>query len=455
MSLPTEITDVRTHIEEQRDRIFSDLSTLVAFNSVHAEPGCEDDYAAAAGWVGEALTEAGLDVTSHLTADGSTAIIGRREAQAGMPTVLLYSHYDIVPAGDPTRWTSDPFTLTERNGRWYGRGAADCKGNLVMHLAALRAVEATGGSGLGLIVLVEGSEERGGVGLETLLADDPELFRADAILIADSGNAAVGVPTLTTTLRGGAQLTVTVDTLESPLHSGQYGGAAPDAVAALVRLLDSLRDADGRTTIDGVDNGGTWEGEPYTKEDFRRDAGILEGVAIMGTDADQPADMVWARPAVTITGFTSTPVAEAVNAVPATAAAKLNLRVPPGMDTAEVVERLEQHLTSRAPWGAHVKVELGDVSNPFATDVSGPALTVLGECLAAAYDAGHTATVGSGGSIPLTLALKEQFPDAEIAVFGVEEPQSTIHSPDESVDPTEIIRIATAEAAFLQAWGGK
>ncbi|NLF90288.1 MAG: peptidase dimerization domain-containing protein, partial [Corynebacterium marinum] len=161
------------------------------------------------------------------------------------------------------------------------------------------------------------------------------------------------------------------------------------------------------------------------------------------------------RPAVTVTGFTSTPVAEAVNAVPATAAAQLNLRVPPGMDTVEVVEKLEKHLKSRAPWGAHVDVQIGDISNPFATDVGGPALTVLGDSLAAAYGADQTATVGSGGSIPLTLALQEQFPAAEIAVYGVEEPQSTIHSPDESVDPTEIICIAAAEAAFLQAWEGK
>ncbi|MCS5479686.1 dipeptidase [Corynebacterium sp. YIM 101645] len=449
----SDINRLHNHVAGQRDRIFADLAALVSFNSVHAEPGCEADNAAAAAWVEGALTELGLTVTTHPTVDGSTAVIGRQEPAEGMPTVLLYSHYDVVPAGDPARWTADPFTLTEREGRWYGRGAADCKGNLVMHLAALRAVEAAGGTGLGLIVLVEGSEERGGAGLEALLADDPELFCADAILIADSGNVAVGVPTLTTMLRGGAQLTVTVDTLRAPQHSGLFGGAAPDAVAALVRILDSLRDEHGRTVIDGVDCTGTWVGEPYDREEFRRDAGILDGVEIMGTDADAPADMVWARPAVTVTGFTSTPVAEAVNAVPATAAAQLNLRVPPGMDAADVAKRLEEHLKTHAPWGAHVTVETGDVNNPFATDTSGPALATLRDCLAAAYGTEHTTTVGSGGSIPLTLALREQFPDAEIALFGVEEPQTTIHSPDESVSPEEISRVATAEAAFLQVWG--
>ncbi|AGF73472.1 dipeptidase [Corynebacterium halotolerans] len=454
MSNPVNTDAVRSHVTTQRERIFSDLSALVAFNSVHAQPGLEDQTEGAAEWVRHALTEAGLEVEAIETVDGSTALIGRREAAEGMPTVLLYSHYDVVPAGNPAEWISDPFTLTERDGRWYGRGAADCKGNLVMHLAALRAVEAAGGTGLGLTVVIEGSEERGGEGLDALLAERPELFAADAILIADTGNAAVGTPTLTTTLRGGAQLTVTVDTLRNPVHSGMFGGAAPDAVAALVRALDSLRDEHGRTVIDGVDTTTRWDGEPYDAETFRADAGVLDGVRLMGDTDDAPADFVWARPSVTVTGFTSTPVDEAVNAVPATASARLNLRVAPGMDAADTAEKLASHLRNHVPWGARVDVGIADVNDPFRTDLSGPALAHLRGCLAAAYGAEDTATVGSGGSIPLTLALQNAYPDAEIALFGVEEPQSTIHSPNESVDPTEIENIAVAEAMFLLGYRG-
>lgn len=449
----TDVTHLRTHILGQREQIFADLSALCSFDSVHNEPGHEQDTAAAAEWTRQALIDAGLTVTTHLTADGSTAVIGRQEPSEGMPTVLLYSHYDIVPAGDPAKWTSDPFTLTERDGRWYARGAADCKGNLAMHLAALRAVTAAGGTRLGLIVLVEGSEERGGEGLDHLLRTQPELFRADAIMIADTGNAAVGTPTLTTSLRGGAQVTVTVDTLRAPLHSGGFGGAAPDAVAALVRLLDTLRDDAGRTVIDGVDTHTKWQGEPYEADAFRADAGILDGVDIMGTRDDAPADMVWARPAITITGFTSTPVAEAVNAVPATAQAKLNLRVPPGMNANDIVAKLDAHLHAHVPWGAHLTVDIDDINQPFSTDTAGPALGLLRSCLARAYDTDKAATIGTGGSIPLTLALQETFPDAEIALYGVEEPLTTIHSPDESVDPTEIEHIALAEATFLMEFG--
>lgn len=453
---PARAADIRDHIAAQRDQIFRELSEILAFDSVHAEPGHEADNAGAARWVHRALRELGLSVRAIDTVDGSTTLLGASPEISGAPTVLLYSHYDVVPAGDPEKWLSDPFTLTEREGRWYGRGAADCKGNLVMHLAALRAVAAhsgTEGPGVNIRVLVEGSEERGGEGLDQLIQQRPELFGADAILIADTGNAAVGVPTLTTTLRGGAQLTVTVDTLRTPVHSGMFGGAAPDATAALIRLLDTLRDDQGRTVIDGVDTSARWEGEPYDAETFRADAGVLDGVSLMGDETDSPADFVWARPAVTVTGFTSTPVATAVNAVPATASAKLNLRVAPGMSAADAAAKLAAHLETHVPWGARVNVAVDDVNEAFRSDTSGPALSLLNAALARAYDAERTGTVGSGGSIPLCTALQSAHPDAEIALFGVEEPKSTIHSPNESVDPSEIIHIAAAEALFLLSYG--
>ncbi|WJZ03715.1 putative succinyl-diaminopimelate desuccinylase [Corynebacterium freiburgense] len=446
MSLKIDVAAVRAAVEKQREQIQQDLTELVSFNSVSNELACESEHAAAAQWVVTALEKLGLDVEKHETSDSAPTIIGNRP---GKQTVLLYSHYDVVPAGDPNTWDSDPFTLTERNGRWYGRGTADCKGNLVMHLAALRAIAELGGTELGIRVVIEGSEERGGEGLEELIATRPELFAADIIFIADTGNVTLGVPTLTTTLRGGAQIDVRIDTLQAPVHSGGFGGAAPDATAALIRLLDTLKDEYGRTRIDGVDCTSVWEGEEYPVANFRADAGILEGVEIMGTDADHPADMVWARPAISITGFTSTPVAEAVNAVPATATARLNLRVPPGMNTADLVEALIAHLQKHVPWGAHIECTPFEMFDPFTARIDGPAVQALSEALSAAYNGKPTVTVGTGGSIPLCTTLTNAFPNAELALFGVEEPLTTIHSPNESVSPDEIIDIAVAEAIFL------
>ena len=437
----------------QRDRIFADLSTLVSFNSPHSTPELADQHEAACAWTVNALEERGLDVTRHATVDDADTIIATKAPANGAPTVLLYAHYDVVPANNPEAWTNNPFELTEREGRWYGRGAADCKGNLAMHLEALRLIEEHGGTDLGLRVVVEGSEELGGEdGLGKLIEEKPELFAADAILIADSGNVAAGVPAVTTSLRGGAQINVTVETLRGPVHSGSFGGGAPDAAHALVAITNSLFDEHGRTTIDGVDTTAKWDGDPYDREAFRADATVLEGVQLLGTVDDEPADLVWARPSVTMIGFTSTPVAEAMNAVNPRAEAQFNLRVPAGQNAAEIADKMVEHIKAHTPWGAKVSVEVSGVNEPFATDPEAPAVATLGQCLKEAYGADELAVIGSGGSIPLTITLQEQFPDAEIALFGVEEPLCGIHGVDESVDPAEIERIAAAEAAFLQRY---
>ncbi|CAB0663478.1 dipeptidase [Corynebacterium diphtheriae] len=448
----TAIQTVRPLVEKQRERIFKDLSEITSYNSVHSTPECSEDHTAACAWIVNALKEADLNVTEYPYDGGATTVIGTKEPEDGAPTVLLYCHYDVVPAGDPTAWESDPFTLTERNGRWYARGAADCKGNIAMHLAALRAVKEAGGTKLGIKFLVEGSEEQGGAELSDLIKKHPELFDTDVILIADSGNQAVGTPTMTTTLRGGARVTVTLRTLESGVHSGAFGGAAPDATAALIRLLDTLKDEHGRTTIDGVDCTAHWEGGTYDREAFKKDATMLEGTTIMGTENDNPADMVWARPAISIIGFTSTPVDHAINAVPPIASARLNLRVPPKMDANQVADALVEHLKNHVPWGAHIDVTYDDANQPFSAKLDGPAMQLFNSCLAGAYGQDDTIKIGSGGSIPLCSELLEVVPRAELALFGVEDPQATIHSPNESVDPNEIRDIAVAEAAFLLSY---
>ena len=453
------MTDIASSVRGDRARIFQDLSQLVGFASVHNEPGHEQANKDAAAWVAAALSDAAFSVESIPTTDGSIAVLGNRPGDEGAKTVLLYSHYDVVPAGDPAAWESDPFTLTERahadgTTRWFGRGAADCKGNVAAHLAALRAVEEAGGTKLNLKFLVEGSEERGGAGLSALIEERPELFAADAILIVDAGNSAVGQPTLTTSLRGGGQVRVKVTTAESAVHSGQFGGAAPDAVKALMRTLDSLTDEYGRTVIDGVECRDTWDGQGYPADNFRADAQLLDGVAIAGEGSSEGAteteiaSMLWSRPAVSVIGFTSTPVSEAVNAVANVAEAALNLRVPAHMSAADTEAKLIEHLKNHVPWGAHIEITSRDANQGFATDPELPAARVFAEAFSEAYGTETTAQ-GMGGSIPLTTELQEKYPNAEIILYGVEEPKAVIHSANESVDPTEIEAVAIAEALFL------
>ncbi|WP_330241992.1 dipeptidase [Streptomyces sp. NBC_00525] len=437
-------------IADLMSRARTDLTELVAIPSV-ADPRQypPEECVRAARWVADAFTEAGLrDVRLVETPDGSDAVMGHRPAPPGAPTVLLYCHYDVQPPLDDDAWTTPPFTLTERDGRWYGRGAADCKGNIVMHLTALRAL----GDDIpvGLTFVAEGSEEQGTGGLDAYVAAHPELFAADALLVCDTGNAAVGVGTATTSLRGLVNVVVTVETLAGEVHSGMFGGPAPDALAALVQLLSTLRDPQtGATRINGLDATGTWEGAHYEEDRFREDAGVLDGVPLIGTGS--VSDLLWARPAVTVLGIDCPPVVGSSASVPARARARVSLRIPPGTDPKAAQRALTDHLTDATPWGARVSVEPESAGAPFRAATDGPAYRALGEAMAAVYGRPMT-FLGQGGSIPLCNVLADACPSAEIILMGVEEPQCLIHAPNESVDPAEIEHMAHVEALFLQTF---
>ncbi|WP_051945454.1 dipeptidase [Streptacidiphilus rugosus] len=428
-------------------RAKADLTELVSMPSVaDARQYPPEHCRRTAEWVAAAFTEVGLkDVRLAETPDGSHAVLGHRPAPPGAPTVMLYCHYDVQPPLDDAAWHSPPFELTERDGRWYGRGSADCKGNIVMHLTALRAL----GDDLpvGLKLVVEGSEEQGTGGLEAYVPDHADELRADALLICDTGNAAVGVPTASTVLRGLANVVVTVSTLAGDVHSGMFGGPAPDALAALIRILDSLRDADGGTRVNGLDDTGTWAGVGYDEQQFRTDAGVLDGVGLMGSDS--VADRLWARPAVTVLGIDCPPVVGSAAAVPAKARARVSLRVPPGTDADAAAAALTAHLTAAAPWGAKVEVERESGGSPFRAATDGPAYAALDRAMQEAYGK-PISFLGQGGSIPLCNVLADAIPGAELILMGVEEPRCMIHAPNESVDPTEIERMALVEALFLR-----
>lgn len=440
---------LRAAVSTLMPRAREDLTTLVALRSVaDARQFPPEECAAAAQWVLEAFREQGFaDVEAIETSDGSAAVIGFRPGPPNAPTVLLYCHYDVQPPGSEELWESPPFTLTEKAGRWYGRGASDCKGNVVMHLTALRALAAAGlEPTVGVRIVAEGSEEMGTGGLEDLLRDRPELFAADVILIGDTGNTEVGAPTITTSLRGMANVVVHVSTLEGEVHSGAYGGAAPDAVTALVQMLSTLHDEYGNTTVDGLTNDQRWDGVEYGEDRFRADAGVLDGVGLSGSGS--VAEQVWARPALTILGIDCPPVVGSAAAIAPRASARLNLRVPPGTDPVVAQDLLIGHLLAAAPWDVRVSVEPESTGKPFSASTGGPGYKQLRTALSEAYGA-EVGFAGQGGSIPLCSALAEQFPDTEIALIGVEEPQCRIHAPNESVDPSEIENLALAEALFL------
>ncbi|MGW2414076.1 M20/M25/M40 family metallo-hydrolase [Streptomyces tubercidicus] len=434
-------------------RARTELAELVAFKSV-ADPAQfpKSECEAAANWIVDTLRADGFqDVALLDTPDGTQSVYGFLPGPADAPTVLLYAHYDVQPPLDEAAWDSPPFELTERDGRWYGRGAADCKGGLIMHLTALRALKEHGSIPVNVKVIVEGSEEQGTGGLERYAEAHPELLAADAIVIGDTGNFRAGLPTVTATLRGMTLLRVQVDTLAGNLHSGQFGGAAPDALAALIRILDSLRAEDGSTTVTGLAADATWDGLQYPEDDFRKDAKVLDGVGLLGTGT--VADRIWARPAVTVLGIDCPPVVGATPSVQAGARALVSLRVPPGTDAAEATKLLTAHLESAAPWGARVAVEQVGQGQAFRADTSSPAYTSMAAALRDAYDGEEMQTSGMGGSIPLCNTLARLYPEAEILLIGLSEPEAQIHAVNESVCPRELERMSLATANFLRSYG--
>jgi acetylornithine deacetylase/succinyl-diaminopimelate desuccinylase-like protein len=436
-------------------RARDDLARLVALRSV-ANPAIEpeSECRAAAALVGDLLTDAGVDgIQAHETPDGSLAVVGRTVGPPGAPTVLLYSHYDVVPVGDPATWQTPPWELTERDGRWYGRGSADCKGNLVASLLALRALrEVLGEWPVEVAVVCEGSEEQSSGGMEALARARPELVQCDALLLADTGNVEAGLPTLTTSLRGTGSVLMTVRTMRHPAHSGMFGGAAPDALQALLMALASLRDASGETTIDGLDHSGVWDGAPFEPSRFRDDAGLLDGVdPLAGTGSI--GDLLWARPAATVLAIDCPPIAQVTAAAQGEARAVVNLRVPAHIDAAAAQQLLVAHLRAHTPFGALVEVKPVSLGYGFKARTDGPAYAAMRRAMRTAFGREAVST-GQGGSIPLATALAELVPAAEIMLLGVEEPASRIHSPGESVDPDELRRTALTQALFLADLGG-
>lgn len=444
--------DLRERVGRLMGQAREDLHRLVAIPSV-ADPRqfppvrCIE----AAELVRDRFADAGIEGCRLLDLpDGHPAVFGHSPAPAGAPTVLLYSHYDVQPPMEQEAWHSPPFELTERDGRWYGRGAADCKGNVVSQLTALRAL-GRGGFPTGVKILIEGAEEQGTGGLEQFAAQSPELLAADVVVICDSGNFAVGVPTLTTTLRGIANVLLTVRTLSGAMHSGVFGGPAPDALIVLSRMLCTLHDERGDIAVKGIEHDQSWPGMQYLEERFRSDCGILEGVQLIGSGS--VADMLWARPSISALGIDCPPVVGSAAAIQPQARARVSMRVPPGMDPHRAQDALVEHLRSVVPWGAEVEIEREAVAPAFQTRTDGPGYEAMTEAMRLAYGQ-DVVTAGQGGSIPLCSALSEALPGAEIMLLGVEEPQCLIHAPNESVDPTEIERIALAQALLLTRLGG-
>ena len=437
------MTDITARVRDVLPAVRADLENLVRIESVWADPDRRGEVQRSAEEVAKLLSEAGFGDVRIVAEGGAPAVIAHHPPPPGAPTVLLYAHHDVQPEGDRSQWHSEPFEPTERDGRLYGRGTADDKAGIATHLAAFRAHG--GNPPVGVTVFVEGEEESGSPSLSRLLAAHRDALAADVIVIADSDNWSTEVPSLTVSLRGLADCIVEVATLDHGLHSGMWGGVVPDALSVLVRLLASLHDDEGNVAVDGLHEA-TAAPVEYTPERVRADTGLLDGVQEIGSGS--VAQRLWAKPAITVVGIDTTPIAKASNTLTPRARAKVSMRVAPGGDAAEHLAALTRHLEQHTPWGAQVTVTPGDVGEPYAIDASGPVYDAARDAFRQAW--GNDAIdAGVGGSIPFIAAFASAFPDAEILVTGVEDPETQAHSINESLHLGVLERAATAEALLL------
>ncbi|TDO50785.1 acetylornithine deacetylase/succinyl-diaminopimelate desuccinylase-like protein [Kribbella sp. VKM Ac-2527] len=438
------MTDLSAAIDRVLPSVRADLEDLIRIPSVSADPARAADVQRSAEATAALFEAEGFSVRIVRAGEGAPAVIAKKAAPEGKPTVLLYAHHDVQPTGAVEEWTSEPFVPTERGDRLYARGAADDKAGIAAHLAAVRAF----GNDLpvGVTLFVEGEEEIGSPTLLQLLDEYADELTADAIVIADSGNWAIGQPALTVSLRGLVDCFVEVRTLDHAVHSGLFGGAAPDALTALCRLLATLHTEHGDVAVDGLHAGRAAELD-YPEDRFREESGLLDSVRLIGSGS--LVDRLWTRPAIAVLAIDAPRVADASNTLVPVARAKVSLRVAPGDDAVKAMQALRNHLEQNAPWGAQVTVTEGESGQPCSINARGTAYDAARSAFATAWGV-EPVDMGMGGSIPFIAEFQETFPQAAILVTGVEDPDTRAHGIDEGLHLAEFAKVCLAEALLLQ-----
>ena len=443
--LPLMYSDLTAAVHDGFPRALAELDELVRIPSVSA-PGFDPGHVRrAAERITKLLDASGFSGICLLEIEGAhPAIYAEIPAPDGAPTVLLYAHYDVQPPGPDEEWETTPFDPIERDGRLLGRGTADDKCGVVMHLAAIRAFG--GDVPVGVKIFMEGEEEIGSANLGAFLHQHQNLLEADVIVIGDAGNWGVGIPALTTSLRGLVDCTIEVRTLESAIHSGMFGGPIPDAITAMSRVIASLHDDDGNVAVAGLVDSSTSDLD-LSEAELREQAGTVAGLHLLGDGS--LTSRLWFKPAIAVLAVDAPPLGQAINQLVPVARAKVSMRIAPGQDPAVARDALVAHLEAAAPWGAEINITTGALGDAFALDASDDASVIFKEAFRIAYG-NDTVEMGVGGSIPFVAAFEEAYPQASILLTGVMDPTSQIHGPNESQSLADLEHGILGEAIALR-----